>query len=71
MARAEAKRDAAHHDASMTRMDADVAGSVRAKVESKLSRVLNALAVVEEARQSMGVYGQSLPVFYPRLGSEL
>ena len=39
MARAEAKRDTARHDASMARMDADATGSARAKVESELARV--------------------------------
>ena len=34
----------------MARMDADVAGNARAKVESKLVRVQNALVVAEEAR---------------------
>ena len=38
------------HDASMARMDADEAGSARAKVESELARVQNALVIVEEAR---------------------
>ena len=51
MARVEAERDAARHDAQMARMDADAAGSARAKVESELARVQNALAVVEEARR--------------------
>ena len=50
MARAEVERDTACHDASMASMDADAAGSARAKVESELSRVQNALAVAEEAR---------------------
>ena len=50
MARAEAERDAARHEASMARMDAEAAGNARAKVESELARVLNALAVSEEAR---------------------
>ena len=31
-------------------MDADAAGSTRAKVESELARVQNALAIAEEAR---------------------
>ena len=53
MARAEAERDAAHYDASMARMDADVAGSAKAKVESELARVQNALAVAEEARRKV------------------
>ena len=42
MARDEAERDVAHHDASMARMDADVARSAREKVESELARVQNA-----------------------------
>ena len=50
MARAEAKRDAARHDASMALMDADMKRSARAKVESEVARVQNAMAVVEEAR---------------------
>ena len=50
MARAEAERDATHHEASMSRMDADAAGSVRAKVESEFARVQKALAVAKEAR---------------------
>ena len=51
MARAEAERDAARHDALMAHMDADAAGSAKAKVESELARVKNALAIVEEARR--------------------
>ena len=51
VARVEVKKDAARHEASMARMDADAAGSVRAKVESRLARVQNALAISEEARQ--------------------
>ena len=35
----------------MACMDDDVAGSARAKVESELARVQNALAVLEEARR--------------------
>ena len=42
--------NAARHEASMARMDADAAWSARAKVESKLSRVQNDLAVSKEAR---------------------
>ena len=45
MARAEAKRDAASHDALMAHMDADATGSAKAKVDSELARVQNALAV--------------------------
>ena len=51
MARAKAKRDAACHEALMARMDVDEAGSARAKVESELVSVQNALAVSEEARR--------------------
>ena len=51
VARAEAERDVARHEASMARMDADAAGSAKEKVESELARVQNALAVVEEARR--------------------
>ena len=51
MARAEAERDVARHDALMARIDADVARNARARVESELARVQNALASVEEARQ--------------------
>ena len=50
MARGEAERDATRHDALMARMDADEAGSAKAKVESELARVQNALDVIEEAR---------------------
>ena len=50
MARAKEERDVAHHDASMARMYADVAGNSRAKVESEFSRVQNALSVAEKAR---------------------
>ena len=53
MARAEAKKDAARHEASVARMDVDVVGSARAKVEFKFAKVQNALAVVEEARQKV------------------
>ena len=51
MARAEAERDVARHDALMTRMDADTTGSAMAKVESELARVQNVLAVAEEAKR--------------------
>ena len=50
MARAEAERDVAYHEASMARMDADAAGSARAKVESELARVQNALTVSVTSR---------------------
>ena len=42
--------NAACHEASMARMDADAARSARAKVESELARVQNDLAVLKEAR---------------------
>ena len=51
MARAEAERDIAPHDAWMARMDAEVAGNAQAKVEFELARVQNALAAAEEARR--------------------
>ena len=50
MVRVQGKRNTARHDASKARMDADSIGNVRAKVESELARVQNALAVVKEAR---------------------
>ena len=53
MARVEVERDATLHIASMTRIDADAAGSVKAKVESELARVQNAVAVVEEAKRKV------------------
>ena len=46
-----AKRDVARYDALMARIDVDAVGSARARVESELARVQNALAVVEEARR--------------------
>ena len=51
MARAPENKDAARHDASMARIDADVAGNAREKVESELAMVQNTLAVAEEARR--------------------
>ena len=51
MARAEAEREAPRRYALMALMDADAAGNARARVESKLARVKNALATTEEARQ--------------------
>ena len=48
--RAEAERDAAHHEASMACIDADATGSAIAKVVSELARVQNAMTVSEEAR---------------------
>ena len=50
VARVEAWRDVVRHKASMACMDTDTTGSARAKVESELARVQNALAVLEEAR---------------------
>ena len=43
------ERDVAYHEALIARMDADAARNARAKVESKLARVQNALAVADEA----------------------
>ena len=57
MARAEAERDVARHKASMAHMDADAAGSARAKVESKLARVQNALSISKEAMTKSGRRG--------------
>ena len=51
LAQAEAERDVARHDASMARMDADEAGSAKAKVVFELAKVQNALEVVEEVRR--------------------
>ena len=51
MARVKAKKDAARHDALMARMDSDVAGKARARVESELARVQNALVATDKVRQ--------------------
>ena len=51
VARAEADRDAARHEAFMAHMDGDAVGSAKVKVESELARVQNALVVSEEARR--------------------
>ena len=51
MAQADSERDASRLDASMARMDANAAGNARAKVESELARVQNALVIVEKARR--------------------
>ena len=50
MARAKVERDASRHDALMAHMDANAAGNARARVESELARVKNALAATNEAR---------------------
>ena len=47
----------------MARMDADAAGSARAKVDSELARVQNVLAVAEEARRKVLMICSS-PVAY-------
>ena len=47
---AEARRDAAWHEASMAKLNAEATGSARAQVESELARVQHALAALEEAR---------------------
>ena len=51
MAQVKAERDTARHGALMVLMDADTTGNAKAKVESELARVQNALAVAEEARR--------------------
>ena len=53
MARVEAARDAARHDALMARMDADVARKAKAKVESKLARVKKSLAATKETKKKV------------------
>ena len=49
-ARAEAKRDAARHEAAMAKLQIEGAVNTRAQVESELARVQRALAVAENAR---------------------
>ena len=44
MVRVEAERDAACHEASMAKLDAEAAGNAQAQVESELARVQHALA---------------------------
>ena len=50
-ARAEAKRDAALHEAAMAKLSVEGALSTRAQVETELARVQGALGLVEEARR--------------------
>ena len=47
---AKAERDAARHEASMAKLDAEAVGSARAQVEFELARVQHALAASEDAR---------------------
>ena len=49
--RAKKEKDAARHEESMVRLDAEAVGSTRAQVESELARVQNALAASKDARQ--------------------
>ena len=49
-ARAEAERDAVHHEAAMAKLQIEGVVNTRAQVESELARVRCALAVVENAR---------------------
>ena len=49
--RAKAERDAARHEVSMAKLNAKVAGSTWAQVESELTRVQRALAASKDARQ--------------------
>ena len=48
---AEAERDAACHEAAMTKLATEGAVNTRAQVESELSRVQHALALAEKARR--------------------
>ena len=50
MARVKVERETTPNDASMACMNADVVGNARAKVESELAGVQNALVVAEEAK---------------------
>ena len=49
-ARVEAERDAACHEAAMAKLEIEGAINTRAQVESELTRVQRALAVVDDAR---------------------
>ena len=51
--RAEAERDAAHHEVAMAWLEIDVAGSAWAQVESELALVQRALAASEDGRRKM------------------
>ena len=46
---AESKRDVAHHEVAMARLEIEEAGSTRAQVESELAQVQRALAASEDA----------------------
>ena len=50
-ARAEAERDAACHEAAMTKLATEGTVNTRAQIESELARVQRALALAEEARR--------------------
>ena len=45
--RAEAERDAAHHETTVEQLETEAAGRARPQVESELSRVQCALATLE------------------------
>ena len=49
-ARAEAERDAAHHEAAMAKLQIEGTVNTPAQVESELARVQRALAITENAR---------------------
>ena len=49
-ARAEAERNATQHEATMARLETDVAGSAQAQMESELARVQRALIALEGVR---------------------
>ena len=53
MVRAESKRDTAHHEVAMARLETEVAGSARAQMEFELARVQRALATSEDAQQKV------------------
>ena len=51
--RAEAERDATHHEVAMAQLEIDVAGIARVQMESELSRIQHALATSKDPRQKM------------------
>ena len=64
MARAEAERNAARHDASMAHSNSKAVGSAKAKVDSELARVQNALA-----ERRLGGRQKTRPAAWPKNGS--
>ena len=51
--RAEAERDAAHHEVAMTRLEIEETGNAWAQVESELARVQHALTATKDAQQKV------------------